>query len=189
MGKDTHALSEPAQRTALEVLAANDVEVIIQRGAGVTPTPVISWAILTYVEALRSGDADLARFIFERMLGYANHLGLYSEELGPRGEHLGNFPQAFSHLALISASYRLAATWTPRSDRAEDPGMGLTISRSHTRSVGYASDEVALDAAPPGRLAWSHEPADFGVSGNAGAAKRYCSWRSHLVAAIPAATT
>ena len=48
MGKDTHALSEPAQRTALEVLAANSVETIIQRDAGVTPTPVISWAILVY---------------------------------------------------------------------------------------------------------------------------------------------
>jgi GH15 family glucan-1,4-alpha-glucosidase len=41
------------------------------------------------------------------MLGYANHLGLYSEELGPRAEHLGNFPQAFSHLALISAAHCL----------------------------------------------------------------------------------
>ena len=48
MGKDTHALSEPAQRTALEVLAANGVETIIQRDGGVTPTPVISRAILTY---------------------------------------------------------------------------------------------------------------------------------------------
>jgi phosphoglucomutase len=48
MGKDTHALSEPAQRTALEVLAANGVDTIIQRDSGVTPTPVISWAILTY---------------------------------------------------------------------------------------------------------------------------------------------
>ena len=61
-----------------------------------------------YVEALaRAGDVDQARFIFEKMLGYANHLGLYSEELGPRGEHVGNFPQAFSHLALISAAYCL----------------------------------------------------------------------------------
>jgi GH15 family glucan-1,4-alpha-glucosidase len=61
-----------------------------------------------YVEALaRAGDIDQARFIFEKMLGYANHLGLYSEELGPRGEHLGNFPQAFSHLALISAAFCL----------------------------------------------------------------------------------
>jgi phosphoglucomutase len=48
MGKDTHAVSGPAQRTALEVLAANSVETIIQRDDGVTPTPVISWAILTY---------------------------------------------------------------------------------------------------------------------------------------------
>jgi len=64
-----------------------------------------------YVEALaRSGDVDQARFIFEKMLGYANHVGLYSEELGPRGEHLGNFPQAFSHIALISAAYCLDRT-------------------------------------------------------------------------------
>src|SRR5207253_910110 len=48
MGKDTHAVSEPAQRTALEVLAANAVETVIQRDDGVTPTPVISRAILTY---------------------------------------------------------------------------------------------------------------------------------------------
>jgi GH15 family glucan-1,4-alpha-glucosidase len=40
----------------------------------------------------------------KRMLGYANHLGLYAEELGPSGEHLGNFPQAFTHVALISAA-------------------------------------------------------------------------------------
>ena len=42
-----------------------------------------------------------------QMLGYANHLGLYSEEIGKRGEHLGNFPQAFTHLALISAAINL----------------------------------------------------------------------------------
>ena len=48
-----------------------------------------------------------ARFFFEKMLGYANHLGLYGEELGPRAQHLGNFPQAFTHLALISAAYDL----------------------------------------------------------------------------------
>ena len=48
MGKDTHAVSGPAQRTALEVLAANDVETIIQQDDGVTPTPVISRAILVY---------------------------------------------------------------------------------------------------------------------------------------------
>src|SRR5260370_2530303 len=58
MGKDTHALSEPAQRTALEVLAANGVETIIQRDSGVTPTPVISWAILTYNRGRETHVAD-----------------------------------------------------------------------------------------------------------------------------------
>jgi phosphoglucomutase len=58
MGKDTHALSEPAQRTALEVLCANGVETIIQRDGGVTPTPVISWAILSYNRGRSSHPAD-----------------------------------------------------------------------------------------------------------------------------------
>src|ERR687891_2827594 len=48
-----------------------------------------------------------ARLIFERMLGFANHVGLYAEETGSRGEALGNFPQAFTHLALISAAFNL----------------------------------------------------------------------------------
>ena len=65
------------------------------------------------VEALtRAGQAnaeklDHARLLFERVLGYANHLGLYSEQTGPQGEALGNFPQAFTHLALISAAFNL----------------------------------------------------------------------------------
>ena len=61
-----------------------------------------------YVEALaRAGDLRKARLYFEKILSYANHVGLYAEELGPRGEHLGNFPQAFTHLGLISAAYQL----------------------------------------------------------------------------------
>jgi GH15 family glucan-1,4-alpha-glucosidase len=61
-----------------------------------------------YVEALaRSGDIEQARLLFEKNFGYANHLGLYSEQLGPRGEHLGNFPQALTHIGLISAAYDL----------------------------------------------------------------------------------
>ena len=65
------------------------------------------------VEALtRAGLADpqkldQARLLFERVLGYANHLGLYGEQTGPQGEALGNFPQAFTHLALISAAFNL----------------------------------------------------------------------------------
>jgi GH15 family glucan-1,4-alpha-glucosidase len=61
-----------------------------------------------YVEALaRAGYLDDARLAFEKMLTYANHLGLYSEEIGPSGELLGNFPQAFTHLSLISAAVNL----------------------------------------------------------------------------------
>ena len=61
-----------------------------------------------YIECLsRSGDIGKARLLFERMLGYANHLGLYAEEPGPSGEHLGNFLQAFTHVALISAAFDL----------------------------------------------------------------------------------
>jgi GH15 family glucan-1,4-alpha-glucosidase len=60
------------------------------------------------VECLaRAGRLREARLIFERMLGYANHLGLYGEEIGPQGETLGNFPQAFTHMALISSAYNL----------------------------------------------------------------------------------
>jgi GH15 family glucan-1,4-alpha-glucosidase len=61
-----------------------------------------------YVEALaRAGHLDEARLAFEKMLTYANHLGLYAEEIGPSGEALGNFPQAFTHLSLISAAVNL----------------------------------------------------------------------------------
>jgi len=60
------------------------------------------------VECLtRAGRLDEARLIFEKMLSYANHVGLYAEETGPSGEALGNFPQAFTHLGLISAAFNL----------------------------------------------------------------------------------
>jgi GH15 family glucan-1,4-alpha-glucosidase len=61
-----------------------------------------------YVDALaRSGRLDDARLTFEKMLTYANHVGLFAEEIGLSGEQLGNFPQAFTHLALINAAVNL----------------------------------------------------------------------------------
>lgn len=61
-----------------------------------------------YVDALaRAGRLDEAQLVFEKALTYANHLGLYAEEIGLTGEQLGNFPQAFSHLALINAAVNL----------------------------------------------------------------------------------
>jgi GH15 family glucan-1,4-alpha-glucosidase len=67
------------------------------------------WLVEAMTRAGRGDPARLtqARLVFERMLGYANHLGLYSEETGASGEALGNFPQAFTHLALISAAFGL----------------------------------------------------------------------------------
>jgi GH15 family glucan-1,4-alpha-glucosidase len=60
------------------------------------------------VEALaRTRRLDQARLAFEKMLTYANHVGLYSEEIGPTGEQPGNFPYAFTHLALVSAACNL----------------------------------------------------------------------------------
>jgi GH15 family glucan-1,4-alpha-glucosidase len=71
-----------------------------------------------YVDALaRSGRLQQARLTFEKMFTYANHLGLYAEEIGLTGEQLGNFPQAFTHLSLINAAINL--------DYQLDHGAGL----------------------------------------------------------------
>jgi len=72
-----------------------------------------------YVDALaRAGRLEDARLTFEKMLTYANHVGLFAEEIGPSGEQLGNFPQAFTHLALIDSAITLNA----QLDRRESAG-------------------------------------------------------------------
>jgi len=69
-----------------------------------------------YVDALaRAGRLTQARYAFDKMLTYANHVGLFAEEIGPSGEQLGNFPQAFTHLALVAA----AMTLDDQLDRAD----------------------------------------------------------------------
>jgi GH15 family glucan-1,4-alpha-glucosidase len=67
------------------------------------------WLVEALTRAGKNDPARLrqARLIFEEMVGYANHLGLYAEETGPSGEALGNFPQGFTHLSLISAAFNL----------------------------------------------------------------------------------
>jgi len=72
-----------------------------------------------YVECLViGGEVDRARVYFEKMLGYTNHLGLFAEEIGPRGEQLGNYPQALTHLGLISAALALDKALDARKSQA-----------------------------------------------------------------------
>lgn len=86
----------------------------LQKGEG-----TFSLCSFWYVECLsRSGQIHKARYFFEKMLGYANHLGLYAEQIGFEGEHLGNFPQAFTHLGLISAAYNLNTQLNDERNRA-----------------------------------------------------------------------
>jgi GH15 family glucan-1,4-alpha-glucosidase len=109
--------SDPRWRSTLKTINENLVEdslvyrYNILKGADTGFTGgegTFSMCSFWNVECLaRAGDLKLARFHFEKTLGYANHLGLFSEELGLAGEQLGNFPQAFTHLGLISAAYYL----------------------------------------------------------------------------------
>ena len=81
---------------------------VARRPAGSEGT--FSMCTFWYVDALtRTGRLDDARLVFEKMLTYANHLGLFAEEIGDNGEQLGNFPQAFTHLSLINAAVGLDA--------------------------------------------------------------------------------
>jgi GH15 family glucan-1,4-alpha-glucosidase len=98
-------------RTMAELVSDSLVHLYeIGRGAGDGLTGsegTFNMCTFWLVEALtRAGRPDEARFIFEKMLTYANHLGLYAE-IGPCGEALGNFPQAFTHMGLISAAFNL----------------------------------------------------------------------------------
>jgi GH15 family glucan-1,4-alpha-glucosidase len=70
------------------------------------------WLVEALTRAGRTEPRRLAqaRLMFDKMLGYANHLGLFGEQTGARGEALGNFPQAFTHLSLISAAFNLDRT-------------------------------------------------------------------------------
>lgn len=93
-----------------------------------------------YVDSLaRAGQLDKARVIFEKMLTYANHVGLFSEEIALTGEQIGNFPQAFTHLAMIDAAITL--------DRQLDSGMpALTVPQPAAQVPGWVPQESAKGA-------------------------------------------
>ena len=119
--------TDPRWRSTLKAIEKNLVEdslvfrYLPPKAApdGLTGTEgTFSMCSFWYVECLaRAGDLKQARFIFEKALGYSNHVGLYAEQIGPCGEHLGNFPQALSHLALISAAWNLDERLTKAEGR------------------------------------------------------------------------
>lgn len=107
-------LSATLRPPRLDGLTVNNLVFRFHPGAGVQdPEGTFSICSFWLVEALaRAGARNLelleqASFLFEDVLGYANHLGLFSEEIGLDGSALGNFPQAFTHLSLISAAFNL----------------------------------------------------------------------------------
>src|SRR5262249_29204090 len=94
----------------LEAALAHDAVVrrytpgLVADGIG-SPEGTFSTCSFWLIEALaRGGEVDRARTLFDEMLGYANHVGLFAEQLGAALEHLGNFPQMLTHLGLISAA-------------------------------------------------------------------------------------
>ena len=102
-----------------------------------------SLCTFSYVDSLaRAGQVDKARIVFEKMLTYANHVGLFSEEIALTGEQIGNFPQAFTHLALIDAAITL--------DRQLDSGMpALRLPRPTAQGPGWAPQQTTQAAEVP----------------------------------------
>ncbi|MEV4542288.1 glycoside hydrolase family 15 protein [Micromonospora echinaurantiaca] len=110
------APTDPMWRSTLRAMDAELVSdsLVYRYDPGASPDGLagnegtFSMCTFWYVEALaQSGRLDDARLTFEKMLTYSSQLGLYSEEIAPSGEQIGNFPQAFSHLSLISTATHL----------------------------------------------------------------------------------
>ena len=117
---------DPLWRSTMKAIEARLVEDTLVRRYETQPNPVdglpgregsFTACSFWYIECLaRGGELEKAQLLFEKLLGYANHLGLYSEEIGQSGQHLGNFPQAFTHLALISAATYLDRALSGKDD-------------------------------------------------------------------------
>ncbi len=117
---------DPMWHSTMKAVEARLVEDTLVRRYETGPTPVdglpgsegsFTACSFWYIECLaRGGELEKAQLLFEKLLGYANHLGLYSEQIGPSGQLLGNFPQAFTHLALISTATYLDRVLSGKDD-------------------------------------------------------------------------
>jgi GH15 family glucan-1,4-alpha-glucosidase len=98
-----------------------------------------------YVMALTdAGRLDQAQYAFEKMLTYGNHVGLYAEEINPNGLQLGNFPQAFTHLALIRAALDLDAALDRRASHPIAPDV-----EGYAQSIRHAREAMSARAGAP----------------------------------------
>jgi len=106
------------------------------------------WLVEALARAGRTDPArlELAHVLFEKMLGYSNHVGLFGEQTGLRGQALGNFPQAFSHLGLISAAFNLDRTL----DSGTHPQMGGASMRRDPQVEEVLLGPGAVTASQPG---------------------------------------
>ena len=110
-----------------------------------------SLCTFAYVDALaRAGRVDDSRQAFEKMLTYANHVGLFSEEIALNGEQIGNFPQAFTHLALIDAAITLDAALNAGLTSGHGASPISAVPRSTTIERGPAATR-----SPACRLPWA----------------------------------
>jgi pentatricopeptide repeat protein len=106
-----------------------------------------SLCTFSWVDALaRAGQLEEAELTFEKMLTYANHVGLYSEEIALTGEQIGNFPQAFTHLSLIDAALTLDAALDGAS---RGSGAQLATASARTDLRPLATQRRAADAEVP----------------------------------------
>ncbi len=102
-----------------------------------------SLCTFAYVDSLaRAGRLSKARETFEKMLTYANHLGLYSEEIALTGEQIGNFPQAFTHLSLIDAAITLdrELDLNPPAASQREPSVPAQRTVAPEETAGVASE-------------------------------------------------
>ena len=105
-----------------------------------------------YVDALvGAGRLEEARYAFEKMLTYANHVGLYSEEIDPNGRQMGNFPQAFTHLALIRAAIDLDAALNSGSGQLYQLPGGVGLPAALNLAAGQAFQRRGSRDPSPGR--------------------------------------
>jgi GH15 family glucan-1,4-alpha-glucosidase len=111
-----------------------------------------SLCTFAYVDSLaRAGQLDKARVTFAKMLTYANHLGLYSEEIALTGEQIGNFPQAFTHLSLIDAAITLDRQLDLNPPAASKRQPSLPTQRTVAAEETPAVEETPATAVPPAR--------------------------------------